>query len=102
MKLLLSIIFGYICVILAIVFGWWSIISFILYLVKDTDFQWWAFTIFIVSLILGFVLMFITALLKNIEKKKSANKVVDRYDRKSKFQQRLEKAAKKREHERNS
>jgi uncharacterized membrane protein len=72
----------------------WSLVEFILYLVKDKPFNWWSVWSILIFIGLGLI-MLIHLFTKSI---KNRNKSVEDFNlkRKSKFQERLDEMEKKR------
>jgi len=70
----------------------WAVVEFILYLVKDKEFNWWSVWMILICGVIAIVFLFIAAITEakeEIEASKLAPK-------KSKFQEKLEKMAEER------
>lgn len=65
----------------------WAIVEFILYLVKDKDFNWWSIWSIILCVVTAVVLTFVVVFMEHKAKRDVLNSFGGK---KSKFQQRLE------------
>ena len=76
-------------ILMSIVSTIWTLVSFIVYLVKDIPFNWWSLGMFCTTVVIIFAgFLYLAVKVNTYVPKDAAKKVV-----KSKFQQRLEEAA---------
>lgn len=76
----------------------WAIIEFILYLVKDKEFNWWSVWAFVISVVVAIVLVIIASVMavKNRNSAMADFKQRRTTGKKSRFQERLEEMEQKR------
>lgn len=81
-----------VAVIIANVAFVWAIIEFILFLVKDKEFNWWSVWIFVISAVVAIILNIIVVVTKVKQRNRTRVDMKQHQvtEKKSKFQERLE------------